>query len=54
MLHRKGQNKYWTDLSLLGQEPTFKTPDFMEGFEDFCLKLTIRVFFNEYMNSEDL
>ena len=25
MLHRKGQKtKYWTDLSLLGQEPTFK------------------------------
>ena len=23
MLHRKGQKKYWTDLSLLGQEPTF-------------------------------
>ena len=23
MLHRKGQKRYWTDLSLLGQEPTF-------------------------------
>ena len=23
MLHRKGQKKYWTELSLLGQEPTF-------------------------------
>ena len=24
MLRRKGQKRYWTDLSLLGQEPTFK------------------------------
>ena len=24
MLHRKGQKENWTDLSLLGQEPTFK------------------------------
>ena len=24
MLHRKGPNKNWTDLSLSGQEPTFK------------------------------
>ena len=23
MLHRKGQKRYWTDWSLLGQEPTF-------------------------------
>ena len=23
MLHRKGQNENWTDLSLLGQGPTF-------------------------------
>ena len=23
MLHRKGQKENWTDLSLLGQEPTF-------------------------------
>ena len=24
ILHRKGQNKIWTKLSSLGQEPTFK------------------------------
>ena len=24
ILHRKGQNKMWTQLSSLGQEPTFK------------------------------
>ena len=24
ILHRKGQNKIWTELSTLGQEPTFK------------------------------
>ena len=26
ILHRKGQNKIWTELSSLGQEPTFKAP----------------------------
>ena len=25
ILHRKGQNKIWTELSSLGQEPTFKS-----------------------------
>ena len=24
MIHRKGKKNNWTDLSLLGQEPTFK------------------------------
>ena len=24
ILHRKGQNKIWTELTSLGQEPTFK------------------------------
>ena len=24
ILHRKGEKKNWTELSLLGQEPTFK------------------------------
>ena len=27
ILHRKGQNKIWTVLSLLGQETTFKVWD---------------------------
>ena len=25
ILHRKGQNKIWTELSSLGQEPTFNS-----------------------------
>ena len=28
ILHRKGQNKIWTELSSLGQEPAFKAEIF--------------------------
>ena len=44
MLHRKGQKSYRTDLSLLGQEPTFKAKvwkrklsvDECEGVDEVC------------------
>ena len=32
ILHRKGQNKIWTELSSLGQEPTFKAISLIHSF----------------------
>ena len=49
MLHRKGQKKYCTDLSLLGQEPTFKTP-IMTASVDIHKYFFIVVFSEKYDN----
>ena len=51
ILHRKGQKKMWTELSSLGQEPTFKTrtrfslPDkrLLEIIEVGIIELTVLV-----------
>ena len=45
-LHRKGQNKILTELSLLGQEPTFKCQKVDDKFY-VCKNFKI-CFFNQY------
>ena len=37
MLHRKGQKENWTDLSSLGQEPTFKIGDVFIKAKIICI-----------------
>ena len=42
MLHRKGQKIFWTDLSLLGQEPTFNVSNFtLDHYQRSILQMNL-------------